>query len=54
MAIEQNPNFPSGLDIHPLGSAVSDSDARFDSVAQEDAIKTYGIAGRIWYAQSIL
>ncbi|KAI0663827.1 putative methyltransferase-domain-containing protein [Cubamyces menziesii] len=50
MAIKQNPNFPSGLDIHPLGSAVSDSDARFDSVAQEDAIKTYGIAGRIWEA----
>ncbi|KAI0326410.1 hypothetical protein GY45DRAFT_1328936 [Cubamyces sp. BRFM 1775] len=50
MAIAPNPNFPSGLDIHPLGSAVSDSDARFDSVAQEGAIKTYGIAGRIWEA----
>ncbi|KAI0775104.1 hypothetical protein BD413DRAFT_603104 [Trametes elegans] len=45
-----DPNFPSDLDIHPLASASSDSDVRFDSVAQEGAIKTYGIAGRIWEA----
>ncbi|CDO74663.1 hypothetical protein BN946_scf184828.g3 [Trametes cinnabarina] len=50
MAIERDPNFPSDLDIQPLASASSDADARFDSVAQEGAIRTYGIAGRIWEA----
>ncbi|EIW57675.1 uncharacterized protein TRAVEDRAFT_126360 [Trametes versicolor FP-101664 SS1] len=50
MAPDKDPNFPPNLDIHPLESATSDADARFDSAAQEDAIKTYGIAGRIWYA----
>ncbi|OSC96893.1 hypothetical protein PYCCODRAFT_1399711 [Trametes coccinea BRFM310] len=50
MAIDRDPNFPSDLDIHPLASASSDADARFDSVAQEGAIRTYGIAGRIWEA----
>lgn len=50
MAPDKDPNFPPDLDIHPLESATSDADARFDSAAQQDAIKTYGIAGRIWYA----
>ncbi|KAI9066270.1 hypothetical protein FKP32DRAFT_1589782 [Trametes sanguinea] len=50
MAIDRDPNFPSDLDIRPLASASSDADARFDSVAQEGAIRTYGIAGRIWEA----
>ncbi|OJT02476.1 hypothetical protein TRAPUB_7043 [Trametes pubescens] len=50
MAPDKDPNFPPDLDIHPLESATSDADARFDSAAQEDAIKTYGIAGRIWEA----
>ncbi|KAH9847683.1 putative methyltransferase-domain-containing protein [Lenzites betulinus] len=50
MALDEPPNFPPDLDIHPLASATSDADARFDSAAQEDAIKTYGIAGRIWEA----
>ncbi|KAI0636034.1 hypothetical protein C8Q77DRAFT_609694 [Trametes polyzona] len=50
MIPDKDPNFPAGLDIHPLASATSDVDARFDSAAQEGAIKTYGIAGRIWEA----
>ncbi|KAI9000444.1 hypothetical protein BD414DRAFT_471585 [Trametes punicea] len=50
MAVDRDPNFPSDLDIRPLASASSDSDARFDAAAQEGAIKTYGIAGRIWEA----
>ncbi|KAI0649007.1 hypothetical protein C8Q79DRAFT_486816 [Trametes meyenii] len=50
MGANGDPNFPSNLDIRPLASATSDADARFDSVAQESAIKTYGIAGRIWEA----
>ncbi|KAI0719402.1 putative methyltransferase-domain-containing protein [Cerioporus squamosus] len=45
-----DPNFPADLDIHPLVNLSSDTDARFDSTAQEGAIRTYGIAGRIWEA----
>ncbi|KAI0671844.1 putative methyltransferase-domain-containing protein [Trametes maxima] len=50
MGVHEDPNFPSNLDIRPLVSATSDADARFDTVAQEGAIKSYGIAGRIWEA----
>ncbi|KAI0833609.1 hypothetical protein BC628DRAFT_1308409 [Trametes gibbosa] len=50
MAQDSTANFPSDLDIHPLASVSSDADARFDFAAQEGAIKTYGIAGRIWEA----
>ncbi|KAI0359749.1 hypothetical protein OH77DRAFT_1419059 [Trametes cingulata] len=50
MTLDRDPNFPPDLDIRPLASATSDLDARFDSSAQQDAIKTYGIAGRIWEA----
>ncbi|KAI0367981.1 hypothetical protein BV20DRAFT_969814 [Pilatotrama ljubarskyi] len=50
MTLDRDPNFPPDLDIRPLANASTDSDARFDSSAQEDAIKTYGIAGRIWEA----
>ncbi|TFK93684.1 hypothetical protein K466DRAFT_478202 [Polyporus arcularius HHB13444] len=45
-----DPNFPADLDIRPLASLSSEADARFDSTAQEGAIRTYGIAGRIWEA----
>ena len=48
MSPNYDPNFPSGLDIKPLEILSSDADARFDSTAQEGAIRTYGIAGRIW------
>ena len=48
MAPGEDPNFPADLDIHPLASISSDTDARFNSTAQEGAIRTYGIAGRIW------
>ncbi|KAF8968054.1 hypothetical protein BDZ97DRAFT_1903028 [Flammula alnicola] len=53
-----DPNFPLNLDIHPslpishsslLGDA-TDLDANFDSLAQELAIRQYGIAGRVWEA----
>ncbi|KAI0749661.1 hypothetical protein C8Q80DRAFT_1163279 [Daedaleopsis nitida] len=48
--LANDPNFPPDLDIHPLPNSSSDADARFDSTAQEGAIRTYGIAGRIWEA----
>ena len=44
----EDPNFPLDLNIHPLLDATSDTDIRFDCKAQEGAIRTYGIAGRIW------
>ncbi|RPD60194.1 hypothetical protein L226DRAFT_535122 [Lentinus tigrinus ALCF2SS1-7] len=50
MASGGDPNFPADLDIYPLASVSSETDARFDSTAQEGAIRTYGIAGRIWEA----
>jgi len=47
------PNFPLNLDIHPSNQPlVTDSrpdlDANFGSKAQEQAIREYGIAGRVW------
>jgi hypothetical protein len=39
-----DPNFPSNLDIRPLHLTPSDQDVW----KQQDAIKQYGIAGRIW------
>ncbi|KAI1796932.1 hypothetical protein LXA43DRAFT_494625 [Ganoderma leucocontextum] len=50
MSPDYDPNFPAGLDIRPLEILSYDADARFDSTAQEGAIRTYGIAGRIWEA----
>ncbi|TCD63203.1 hypothetical protein EIP91_005842 [Steccherinum ochraceum] len=49
-----NPNFPSNLDIRPnaqeIVTAESGSDRKFDASAQEEAIREYGIAGRVWEA----
>ncbi|KAI0950798.1 hypothetical protein AcW1_008007 [Taiwanofungus camphoratus] len=59
-----NPNFPSNLDIIPSVAptqcrsdvdsqnrkAADYIDVRFDTAAQADAIRTYGIAGRVWEA----
>jgi len=46
-----NPNFPADLDIRPLTHAsASNSDRKFDASAQEEAIREYGIAGRVWEA----
>lgn len=47
-----DPNFPKGLNIKPLdalkfGSRTSFEDG-FDLQAQQDAIQSYGIAGRVW------
>ncbi|PIL35462.1 hypothetical protein GSI_02189 [Ganoderma sinense ZZ0214-1] len=50
MSQNYDSNFPAGLNIRPLENLQSGADARFDSTAQEDAIRTYGIAGRIWEA----
>lgn len=49
MISDNNPNFPSGLDIKPseyIGR--NESDDRFGEKAQTQAIETYGIAGRVW------
>lgn len=45
-----NPNFPANLDIRPSvqQTAGSDSDRKFDVSAQQEAIREYGIAGRVW------
>jgi len=42
-----DPNFPNGLDIKPLHVG-SEFDNDFDYDAQQEAIQTYGIAGRVW------
>ena len=44
-----NPNFPPNLDIHPSKSYFRENEDHFDTTSQEDAIRTYGIAGRVWY-----
>jgi hypothetical protein len=50
----QDPNFPKDLDIKPLGApntrygAVTTFEEEFGLQAQQDAISTYGIAGRVW------
>ncbi|KAL4249709.1 hypothetical protein ABKN59_006128 [Abortiporus biennis] len=46
-----DPNFPPNLDIHPLDyNFTGQNNDSFDISAQEEAIKTYGIAGRVWEA----
>ncbi|KAH9944824.1 hypothetical protein B0H21DRAFT_439503 [Amylocystis lapponica] len=59
-----NPNFPSDLDIKPSAAphsapssvgvtdidVLASADDRFGAAAQENAIRTYGIAGRVWEA----
>ncbi|TFK27771.1 hypothetical protein FA15DRAFT_635042 [Coprinopsis marcescibilis] len=42
-----NPNFPENLDIKPTRN---DQELRFGLEAQQDAIRIYGIAGRVWEA----
>lgn len=44
-----NPNFPPDLHILPSKNAYKEHDCQFDFRSQEDAIRTYGIAGRVWY-----
>ena len=41
-----NPNFPENLDIKPL--QVEGDNSAFDESSQTQAIKKYGIAGRVW------
>ncbi|PPR02597.1 hypothetical protein CVT24_002168 [Panaeolus cyanescens] len=51
-----NPNFPKNLDIHPSkpqSSSIDLGDA-FGSLAQEEAIRQYGIAGRVWEAAYLI
>ena len=50
-----DPNFPVNLDIHPLHlQPTSDSSTSTEDIwKQRDAIKQYGIAGRIWYVPFI-
>ena len=46
-----HPNFPEFLDIAPSqipNSLPSQLQDTFGSHAQEDAIREYGIAGRVW------
>ncbi|KAH7106204.1 hypothetical protein BKA62DRAFT_686353 [Auriculariales sp. MPI-PUGE-AT-0066] len=52
-----DPNFPHGLNIHPShGSLISIDDdlSQYSTVAQEHAIASYGIAGRVWEASYLL
>jgi hypothetical protein len=44
-SVMNDPNFPSNLDIHPLHLTQQSTQ---DVWKQQDAIKQYGIAGRIW------
>jgi len=46
--VMNDPNFPSNLDIRPLHLTQQDNT---DVWKQQDAIKQYGIAGRIWCVQ---
>jgi hypothetical protein len=43
-----NPNFPQNLDIRPsvpLGGLESEN---FDFIHQQEAIRVFGIAGKVW------
>lgn len=50
-----DPNFPVNLDIYPLHlQPTAETGATEEDIwGQRDAIKQYGIAGRIWYVHSI-
>ncbi|KAJ7158574.1 putative methyltransferase-domain-containing protein [Mycena filopes] len=46
-----NPNFPQNLDIQPSApSGPGSSSEAFDFVHQQEAIRTFGIAGKVWKA----
>ncbi|OCH88578.1 hypothetical protein OBBRIDRAFT_820134 [Obba rivulosa] len=54
---QNNPNFPSELDIKPSTATgvyssahIGTPDERFNALAQEKAIREFGIAGRVWEA----
>ncbi|KAF7312502.1 hypothetical protein MIND_00263900 [Mycena indigotica] len=50
-----DPNFPVALDIRPSVPSNDDSNPRdFDLTFQEDAIRDFGIAGRVWEAAYVL
>ena len=51
-----DPNFPVNLNISPLHlQPTSNSSTSTEDIwKQRDAIKQYGIAGRIWYVISYL
>ncbi|EDR04742.1 uncharacterized protein LACBIDRAFT_330347 [Laccaria bicolor S238N-H82] len=53
--LAQDPNFPDNLDIRPsnlndIARQSTDSERVFGIEAQEDAIRLYGIARRVWEA----
>lgn len=52
MTNAHDPNFPVGLQIRPLDTSDKflESGWSFDASAQKDAIRKYGIAGRVWCA----
>ncbi|KAF4571278.1 S-adenosyl-L-methionine-dependent methyltransferase superfamily protein [Pleurotus pulmonarius] len=52
MTNPHDPNFPEGLQIKPLDSSDQflESGWSFDASAQKNAIRKYGIAGRVWEA----
>lgn len=43
-----NPNFPANLDIRPSTRSETHATDAFDFFSQEEAIREYGIAGRVW------
>ncbi|KAK7033268.1 tumor-related protein [Favolaschia claudopus] len=45
-----NPNFPQNLDIKPLLPSNGDLDGNFDFSHQQEAIRVFGIAGKVWKA----
>ncbi|KAJ6513066.1 putative methyltransferase-domain-containing protein [Mycena sanguinolenta] len=45
-----DPNFPQNLDIKPSLPSGQVADETFDFSHQQDAIRTFGIAGKVWEA----
>ncbi|KAI0091105.1 putative methyltransferase-domain-containing protein [Irpex rosettiformis] len=52
ITMSANPNFPANLDIKPL--RVDGDNLAFDEASQAEAIRKYGIAGRVWEAANAL
>ncbi|KAI0342667.1 hypothetical protein BDW22DRAFT_1394496 [Trametopsis cervina] len=49
--MSSNPNFPPNLDIRPSQASANETILDgFDEASQAKAIRTYGIAGRVWEA----
>ncbi|KAJ7678975.1 putative methyltransferase-domain-containing protein [Mycena polygramma] len=55
--MDSNPNFPQNLDIRPsvpLGEGAAPESESFDFLHQQEAIRVFGIAGKVWEASYAL